>query len=1414
MGTKYLLQVENSNVAPENVSVKRVGKDLQVFLNGSEEPELVIQDYFAEGMDTQLYGAAEDGQLYSYVRADGESFLLADGELEPIVLGTSSLGTAPLAYAGMESAGSALLWPLLAGAGVVGVATATRSSNSNHHGLLLQAPAKLAISNITNDNDPLHPSNIAHNSATNDPTPVVSGSGATPGDIIHVLDNGNEIGSTTANADGSWSFVPDLPLDDGTHDIVVIDEDPATHEKSEPSDPYTIIVDTNAPDVPAISDVINERDVGGPIHVEPNGLTSGSTPVISGVGAEPGDTIHVMDNGSEIGTAVVEPDGSWSFTPGSPLADGAHELSVSAEDPAGNRSDPSAPYPITIDTSPLIADLWFDALAGDDIINAVEATSVVVVSGGSSGARAGDMVIVTFGELSYSSTVAADGRWSVNVPGSELVANEPPRIYCTLFATDAAGNEVSVSTFHMYTVDLIPPDAPTIDSVANNNDPEHPIDVAKDGSTNDNTPVLSGEAEPGSTVHVYDNGVELGTAVADKDGTWSYEVPVDKALADGEHDFTVIAVDAGGNPSVPSNDYPVVIDTDPPTPDTSHLTIDAVAGNDLVNQDKAAQQQTISGHASGEFQAGDIVRFELNDTSYSAAVDASGDWSVQVAGSDLAAETNIHATLEAHDLAGNVGMIDADRPYTVNLTPPLASLSIDIVAGDDIVNIAEAAVDQAITGGSTGGRAGDVVKVIVNHITYSGTIDANGDWSISVPGAELVADELHIINATLDATNVAGNHATVTAEHAYSVDIIPPVATLTINVVAGDDIVNIAESKVNQTISGKVVGEFKAGDLVSFTLNGTDYSATVRATGDWNVSVAGSDLAAETNIHATLVAHDTAGNSASIVADHAYAVDLIAPEATLTINVVAGDDILNLAESQTSQTISGKVAGEFLPNDLVTFTLNGTTYSAAVNASGDWSVPVAGSDLAKESNIHATLIAHDVAGNSSTVVADHGYVVKLIPEDVTLTIDTVAGDDIVNLAESQTSQTISGKAIGSFTAGDLVTFTLDGTDYSAQVNASGAWSVQVPGSALAGDPGLNIHATLVAHDDVGNVNTVTADHAYRVDTVPPVATLTINVVAGDDIVNLAESKVNQTISGKVGGEFSVGDLVSFTLNGTDYSAAVRATGDWSVSVAGSDLAAETNIHATLVAHDTAGNSANVVADHGYAVDLIPPVATLSINVVAGDDVVNASEAMTNQSISGKAGGEFLAGDVVSFTLNGTAYSAAVNASGDWSVVVSGTDLAKGNSIEATLVAHDIAGNSSSVPASHPYTVDLIPPVATLSIDPVTADNILNLEESKVSQTISGKAGGEFLAGDVVSFTLNGHAYSAAVNASGDWNVSVSGADLAKETNIHATLLAHDSVGNSSTVTADHGYTVDLVSTTPVITSVYDAVGDKQGNLVL
>ncbi|MBD9518256.1 Ig-like domain-containing protein, partial [Pseudomonas sp. PDM22] len=88
-------------------------------------------------------------------------------------------------------------------------------------------------------------------------------------------------------------------------------------------------------------------------------------------------------------------------------------------------------------------------------------------------------------------------------------------------------------------IDTTAPTAPVIKDVVDNDDPSNLIDVPKNGSTNDTTPVISGDgAEKGDIIHVFDGETELGTAIAGEDGKWSFEVPADKALDEGEHDFT------------------------------------------------------------------------------------------------------------------------------------------------------------------------------------------------------------------------------------------------------------------------------------------------------------------------------------------------------------------------------------------------------------------------------------------------------------------------------------------------------------------------------------------------------------------------------------------------------------------------------------------------------------------------------------------------------------------------------------------------------------------------------------------------------------------------------------------------------------------------------------------------------------
>ncbi|MBA2816238.1 Ig-like domain-containing protein [Candidatus Pantoea persica] len=70
--------------------------------------------------------------------------------------------------------------------------------------------------------------------------------------------------------------------------------------------------------------------------------------------------------------------------------------------------------------------------------------------------------------------------------------------------------------------------------------------IAACTTTDDNTPVLSGTAEAGATVSVYDNGTLLGTATVNADGSWSFTTPV---LSNGSHSLTATVTDAAGNVS-------------------------------------------------------------------------------------------------------------------------------------------------------------------------------------------------------------------------------------------------------------------------------------------------------------------------------------------------------------------------------------------------------------------------------------------------------------------------------------------------------------------------------------------------------------------------------------------------------------------------------------------------------------------------------------------------------------------------------------------------------------------------------------------------------------------------------------------------------------------------------------------------
>jgi Ca2+-binding RTX toxin-like protein len=170
-------------------------------------------------------------------------------------------------------------------------------------------------------------------------------------------------------------------------------------------------------------------------------------------------------------------------------------------------------------------------------------------------------------------------------------------------------------------------------------------------------------------------------------------------------------------------------------------------------------------------------------------------------------------------------------------------------------------------------KAGDTVTLTVGTNQYTGTVGADGTYSIAVPGAVLATNTN--VGASVTATDANGNSATATAAHGYAVDT-AATASITVDTVAGDDIVNAAEAGNDIAVTGAVGGDAKAGDTVTLTVGTNQYTGTVGADGTYSIAVPGAVLATNTNVGASVTATDANGNSATATAAHGYAVDTAA----------------------------------------------------------------------------------------------------------------------------------------------------------------------------------------------------------------------------------------------------------------------------------------------------------------------------------------------------------------------------------------------------------------------------------------------------------------------------------------------------------------------------------------------------------
>ena len=155
---------------------------------------------------------------------------------------------------------------------------------------------------------------------------------------------------------------------------------------------------------------------------------------------------------------------------------------------------------------------------------------------------------------------------------------------------------------------------------------------------------------------------------------------------------------------------------------------------------------------------------------------------------------------------------------------------------------------------------------------------------------------------------------------------------------------------------------------------------------------------------------------------------------------------------------------------------------------------------------------------------------------------------------------------------------------------------------------------------------------------------------------------------------------------------------------GADLVADTSVDATVSGNDNAGNpfTANTTSNH--SVDTSAS-ATISVDNITADDIINAVEAATTIAVTGSVGGDASVGDAIDFTVNGTNYSGTVVAGNVFSVDVAGADLAADTSFDVSVSGSDAAGNPFTATTTSTHTTSL-GVSASIAVDSITADDIL------------------------------------------------------------------------------------------------------------
>jgi hypothetical protein len=410
-----------------------------------------------------------------------------------------------------------------------------------------------------------------------------------------------------------------------------------------------------------------------------NGARDTATQTLTGK-ADPGDTVTVYNTPRlpftfALGTTTADSNGNWSFTLGH-LDDGPYTLTATETNSVGHVSIASDPLTFTVDTTPppVPTSLADTAIVGG-IVDVARNTAGQMLTGLAPTDNT-DVVIraITIYDNGHAIGAATP---NLNIPGDPwsftLGVLAPGSHTLTATATDYAGNESAASSALTFTVGPPPPPTGLADAAIVSGY----VNAAHDTTTQ----TLTGDAQAGATVAVFDGAHGLGQALVDGSGHWTLTLG---RLADGAHSLTAETISAGET-SAASTALAFTVDTHAPVPDVLYIN-------------RAGANWTIYGYTDAN------ASVALSDNGVQVGVghaDSRGVWAITV---PLSASALHSFTEHSTDAAGNIGASTGAAQFSLASAPLVGG------SGDDVLI---AWGSDTLTGGAGADRF--VVDAVFTH---------------------------------------------------------------------------------------------------------------------------------------------------------------------------------------------------------------------------------------------------------------------------------------------------------------------------------------------------------------------------------------------------------------------------------------------------------------------------------------------------------------------------------------------------------------------------------------------------------------------------------------------------------------------------------------------------------------------------